>query len=767
MYRLLIVTKKYLLQLLLILLCQPLLYAQKGNGNPCTPAATYLYWTGEVNNDFFNEQNWRKANEVVAPGSCLPGANSFLYSICPSTHNTIADKHPEAGSLDAGMPVGYNLLIENAAVAANGSIIFACPLKGITIIHSQLNITRGTMGQGVLSLQKESTVHFREGEISPQLTLNFLDTASWVYMHRENPNSLMTAKDRIFVRNVVGRLDSNFRVNQYYQSGSVIRPFDNSYPALKIFSALNQQGNAAALNENIIYTGDAIPGGLNKSARSFVLKRGFMATFAVNTNGTGKSKVFIASDSDLVVNEMNQALQANVSFIRIVPWNWVTKKGTGGLYTQLDAGWYYNWALNGNPQPDYDYVPMAWGASGALPPALNEIIQKKKTTHVLGFNESDNCNDQSGQYNNLCQPAVAVAYYENLMGLGVRLGTPAPRENGPSTWLTDFARIAKEKDVRFDFVAVHWYDWGSNPVSTPNADAGQIFNRFKAYLASVYKIYQLPIWITEFNANPKRNNAIQEAFLQLALPYLDSLDYVERYAYFQPNSGNAQNPLPTANYLDDNGNLTNIGSLYKNHPSAPSVPFSTYACPNNLEGLDLPYTPIPVNSLVFEAECGKYPGNQWSIVNSGVASNGLYVRGNTTLAGVTPLSKQVHFEFELAQAGSYRVWIRSASTAGAGSISLQLDGKDFEQISPFTSSSFTWFQVPRFYDLGKGVHRLTIQFPNTNILLDQVALTNGPENMDLFKKDSGYCSPAAFKWGLEVSDFMGFYEAESATQGVS
>ncbi|MEJ8819169.1 glycosyl hydrolase [Lacibacter sp. H407] len=758
-----------ILQFLLLLLFIPSIYAQ--DQTACDTSVRYIYWTGEVDSDFFNEKNWRVTIEKPStddgtPGkpTCLPGGGSHLYLICPNVHDPVNDKYPKDRSLEPGQPIRFNLYIESASVVANGGISFACSQKGITLTNSQLTVQGGTVSQGALSLLNESTVHLKEGGMSPTLLLNFSDPASWVYMHNENPDALMTKLGNIRINHVTGVLDNNFRINQYYQKGSVVRPLSTAHLPLKIFSGTAQSGTAASLQEDIIYAGATIPGGDN-AARSFILKRGFMATFAINSNGTGKSKVYIASEKDLTIDALDIALQGNVSFIRVVPWNWVIKKGTGGFYDQLNTGWFYNWNNNNNPLPNYEYVPMAWGAGGALPAAINLVTQKKKTTHLLGFNESDNCEDQSGQFNNLCQPAVAVAYYENLMGLGVRLGTPAPRENGPTTWLLEFARIAKERDVRFDFVAVHWYDWGSNPANSPNADPQQIFNRFKAYLENVYRIYKLPIWITEFNANPNRGNPIQDAFLRLALPYLESLDYVERYAYFQPNPQYATVPQTPANYYE-NGELTNIGELYMNHTSSPSIPDSTVECPNNLEGLDLTYVSVPTNSLVFEAECGKFIGNQWDVLENTNASNGLYIRGNNNLAGITALAKQVHFEFELAEAGTYRAWIRSSST-GAGTIRISIDGKTMEQITPFTSGSFTWFQVPRFYALGEGKHRLTIEYPNSNIMLDQVALTNGPENMEQFINDAGYCTPSTNKFGLDATDFTGFYEAEQAAKGVS
>lgn len=742
--------------------------AQKGN--PCNASSQYLYWTGEENQDFFNEKNWRITNEKPNPPGkaavgtvCLPGSNSFTYAICRGQHEPSKDKYPKAGSIDPGLPIDYNMLVESGNITANGSIVFACAQKGLTLSATQLSVTGGSLTQGVLSLLSESTVHFRSGAFSSALILNFLDTASWVYMHQQNPDELTAKTANIHIKNTAGILDQNFRIQQYYQHGAVIRPYASSFTVLKIFSAAQQQGNTGEIKEDIIYKGNTIPGGMDNATASFVLKRGYMASFANNGNGTGKGKVYIASETDMVIHHVDLALQGNISFIRVVPWNWVTKKGTGGSYPQLDAGWYYNWGLGSTSQPNYEYVPMAWGSGGASPASINQMIAKKKTTHALGFNESDNCSGESGQFNNLCQPAVAVAYYENLMSMGLRLGTPAPRENGPTTWLLEFARIAKEKNVRFDFVAVHWYDWGSNPASSPNASAQQIFNRFKTYLDNVYNIYKLPIWITEFNANPNRTNSIQEDFLKLALPYLDTLRYVERYAYFQPNPANAQNPVETANYLNTDGSLTNIGELYKNHVSTPSIPQATLECRNNLD-LSLPVVAVQGNTIAFEAECGKFLGTKWTIPAAENASNGLYIRGDENLPGEAAISKQVHFEFELTGAGTYRVWMNTASM-GTGSIRIAVDGQTLENITPLTSSVFTWFQIPRFYDLGEGKHRLTLEFPNSNILVDQIAITNDPPDFSSLKKESGYCSPAIFKWGLTTTDFTGFLEAEAATKG--
>jgi hypothetical protein len=87
-----------------------------------------------------------------------------------------------------------------------------------------------------------------------------------------------------------------------------------------------------------------------------------------------------------------------------------------------------------NNEPE-NAKPACLPGSNKLPHQIcfNEVdLEKDKVNHLLGFNESDNCNDQSGQFNNLCKSEVAVGYYENIMKTGMSLGTTAPRENGPT-----------------------------------------------------------------------------------------------------------------------------------------------------------------------------------------------------------------------------------------------------------------------------------------------------------------------------------------------
>lgn len=117
----------------------------------------------------------------------------------------------------------------------------------------------------------------------------------------------------------------------------------------------------------------------------------------------------------------------------------------------------------------------------------------------------------------------------------------------------------------------------------------------KTRVTAAYNYYKMPIWITEFNANRNRSRAVQDAFLQLALPWLESTPYVERYAYFQPIGGNGD-------FLDASGNLTSTGLIYLNHISTPSIKEEDYnKYGNNIESrLSIP-TSVE-NPLAIESE---------------------------------------------------------------------------------------------------------------------------------------------------------------------
>ena len=311
-------------------------------GSPCDNRSTYLYWVGGSSTDFFDEANWREGKRKVQQGAgvetpCGPGV-SMKFVICRGDEDPDRDKIPKAGTLEPGTPIPYNMVISGAAVQLTAPLVFSCLDKGLTLDQAQLLIGSGL--SGTLHLSNESTARVQGGSFPAGLRISLEDQASWVYFDQLNP--LETAALPLsswMVRLTVPGSASELLMKQYYQQGAVVRISPEGFRPLEVFSQSGFEGSVAKVGIDTIYAAGTIPGGLNNAIRSFKLKRGYMATLAVNGNGTGKSQVFIAADKDLEVTDLPLSLSGEVSFIRVLPWNWVTKKGTGGLIqgNPLDA----------------------------------------------------------------------------------------------------------------------------------------------------------------------------------------------------------------------------------------------------------------------------------------------------------------------------------------------------------------------------------------------------------------------------------------------
>lgn len=506
-----------------------------------------LIWTGKENSNFFNEINW-----------LVEGSNT---SPIPNTINPLT-------------PVNRELIITNADfINANGTINLGSGSISIT----SSNLEALAIQSGTLKINEGGYINIANGDgLQNNVSIEINHPLAWIKLDKTNPQAVLdNYLNQITVDGNNAIYSQNLRLDNYYTKGCVIRIDDENIAALHVFEGTNLSGNNAHINSGIIASENEIPNNLNNKIKSFLLHKGYMATMAVNSDGTGLSQVYIASEEDLIINNLPSSLLSDISFIRVVPWNWVDKKGTGGDILGLDNSWYYKWNNQGDSDMERECTPMAWGKGAAdSQEDVDKYIGKYKTTHVLAFNESDNCNDQSGQYGELCNTDVAVATYENLMKTGLRLVSPSCRENAPFGWLKEFYDKATAQNIRIDVIGVHWYDWGSNPANSPNTSPQNVFNRFKNYLQNVYDLYGLPIWITEFNANPNRATWVNKGFMELALPYLESLDYVERYAWFQPNSG-------VADYYESD-DYTAVGEFYKNQISSPAVPNASLSSDSNL-----------------------------------------------------------------------------------------------------------------------------------------------------------------------------------------
>ncbi|HEY6790234.1 MAG TPA: glycosyl hydrolase [Trebonia sp.] len=194
------------------------------------------------------------------------------------------------------------------------------------------------------------------------------------------------------------------------------------------------------------------------------------------------------------------------------------------------ASWYYDWGATPSSiktPRGVAFVPMIKTGSNVNTATLNEV--KREGKYLLGFNEPDEKNEAN------MSVATALRLWPRLEATGMELGSPAVSygTNSTTSWIGQFMRGAKSRHYRVNFITVHWY--GQHNWTNPTANV----NELKTYLEQTYRLYHLPIWITEFSLinfqgrEPTYATASQEAvFLTAATKMLTGLPYVQRYAWY-------------------------------------------------------------------------------------------------------------------------------------------------------------------------------------------------------------------------------------------
>ncbi|KAF2726167.1 glycoside hydrolase family 128 protein [Polychaeton citri CBS 116435] len=218
--------------------------------------------------------------------------------------------------------------------------------------------------------------------------------------------------------------------------------------------------------------------------------------------------------------------------------------------------WLYNWSPNATQGADsLEWVPMQWNHVN-----IHELAGKCQrdgkpaAKHFLAFNEPE-LPDQS----NMPVELAAAAWLEHIEPLrrsGIRCGSPGI-SSAPQgvVWLRDFVARVRAGGSDVDFYALHWY--------------GETLGQFYDYIWSTH--HQLgadrPVWITEYACTNWRPEAPLprdhvEGFVRDTVKYLDSLEWVERYAWF-----GAMRDCGTvgrwAAMLDERGALTEVGRIFR------------------------------------------------------------------------------------------------------------------------------------------------------------------------------------------------------------
>lgn len=409
-------------------------------------------------------------------------------------------------------------------------------------------------------------------------TVNLASDDAWLYLESVKPSTV--AAQYLSSVTIGGQaFDASTDRMAIYGSGTVIIP-NGKVTAAQALTAYKGEEYA---DESMTFAVDryyrtAELGTFDNHIRSFKLKKGYSCTFANNPDGTGFSRVYIASDADVEVSAMPEGLEF-VSFVRVCRWEWVGKKGicNAGLAALTDASWFNDWGAGAvTDNPDFEYVPMRHNLGWD---SFETINSRTNVSHVLGFNEPDHA-DQAN-----CTPLQAIGQWPELFKSGLRLGSPTPdaiRDN----WLVEFLALADSLNYRVDFVVGHMY-W--------NSQSGQ--NLYNGVTDACTRLYGgRPMWITEWNngANwtneswptakgPQRdadlnvvkdadgkeiivnrplspeNSAKQEVWIVDALDGLDRCEFLERHSLY--------NYVQDARAMALGDKLTPAGKRFKDYKS--------------------------------------------------------------------------------------------------------------------------------------------------------------------------------------------------------
>ena len=226
---------------------------------------------------------------------------------------------------------------------------------------------------------------------------------------------------------------------------------------------------------------------------------------------------------------------------------------------RIHPAWAYDWSWQTPAQaPGIEWVPMVWGAGSVTGTAIRALTADRRSGRarfLLGFNEPD-----SGSQANMT-PEQAAALWPRLESTGLRLGSPAPAVPGGG-WLSRFMTIARTRRLRVDFIALHIYQDFTDP---------QAVDELRSELISIHRRYGKPLWITEIGALDIRawgehmysapSAALASGYLRRLLPMLDSLGFVQRYAWFTDFCAGAPG-CPYSALLHRSGTRTRLGRLY-------------------------------------------------------------------------------------------------------------------------------------------------------------------------------------------------------------
>ena len=485
---------------------------------------TYTYLINKKNSKYLGVDGANKGSDYVNVYYDKPKGSHSQFSIIPIVGTTWAEARQAYES-----PVYTN--------AQGVQEIDYCQLKGKTIDRSDaidIHITAN------------------DSPILGTTTINLGSDRTWLIFDNILPSTVInTYLKYVKINGVKAANNSNCRV-AIFLNGAAVIPLPK--PVMQC-SGTDGDFTLAVGNHSDLKT-------QSNTMTSFILRRGYMATLASGTKGSGHSRVYVADHADLEVT-LPKALAKRVSSVNVKNWQYISKKGwsnTGGASggTNLHASWFWSWSAGYSSTTDMEYVPcrqhLYW-------PSASEV-NNKTASAAISLNEPEH-SEQHTSSKCSCGGTInewnAYKINDDFLPGGGRIGSPQPTA---FDYLTNFCNHVDNMSSRCDFVITHAY-W-----DTGGRNEKSYADWFASQCKSIYDNTGRPVWLTEMEVGSSwgtKMSSYEEyrKYLQVLLQKLEECDYVERYVAYPSDV------WTTYIYYDANPSkgLTPAGQVYRDHRS--------------------------------------------------------------------------------------------------------------------------------------------------------------------------------------------------------
>lgn len=386
-------------------------------------------------------------------------------------------------------------------------------------------------------------------------TINLGGDHTWLIIDNFTPSEVISNYLRfVTINGKKAANGTNCRV-AIYLNGAAIIPTTGK-------KVLTFDGTAGESTLNVTDGFSAMTTKYNNTMTSFVLRRGYMATLATGTNGSGYSRVFVADHADLEIT-LPEALAKRVTSYNIKPWQYLSKKGwaskSGKSGTdKLRATWFWTWSADQSSTADFEFVPclqhQGW-------PSVNDVNSHTSSASV-SLNEPEHSEQHDGcSCNGTTDAWTAYTFNNKFLPSGGRIGSPQPTD---LSYLTNYFGHVDEMASRCDFAVTHAY-WDLAGYNETNYADWFCNTQCK----SVWNNTKRPLWLTEmeisasWNTNKVTSYEQNRKYLVVLLQKMEECDWIERYAIYGTDMWETYMFYDA----DPSKSLTPAGQVYRDHRS--------------------------------------------------------------------------------------------------------------------------------------------------------------------------------------------------------